>query len=102
MNLSKLTALIQKYLRVFQYGDRVKPVRDWFLMVSIAGILLLGSAGWSYWLFEQTSNAKDAQLKLPPSSMKTASVETVRTIFDARAALRAHYLSDYHFVDPSR
>ena len=102
MNLSQLTAFIHKYLRVFRYGDRVKPTRDWFIIISLAGVLLLGSAGWSYWLFEQTSNSKDAQLQRPTPSVNTASVETVRTIFDARATERAHYLSDYHFVDPSR
>lgn len=102
MNLSKLTAALSKYLRIFRYGDRVKPLRDWLILVSIAGVLLVGSAGWSFWLFDQISNPKEKTLTPPTTSTSTASLETVRTIFEKRTAERAHYISDYHFVDPSR
>jgi hypothetical protein len=102
MNLSKLTAILSKYLRAFRYGDRVRPLRDWLLLISIAGLLLIGSGGWSFWLFTQISNKQEATVAIPAAATGTASLESVRTIFEKRAAERAHYISDYHFVDPSR
>jgi hypothetical protein len=103
MNFSHLLTQVTNAFRSVRYGDRMNPVRDWHWVISIAFVLLIASAGWSYAVFENTSSGEllgaNAQA-LPP--ITTASLEAVRTVFDARAAARAHYLSDYHFVDPSR
>ncbi|MDB5189146.1 MAG: hypothetical protein JWL82_103 [Parcubacteria group bacterium] len=103
MNLSKLTSLLTKYLRVFTYGARVRPLRDWIAIVSVALLLLIVSAGWSAYVFQTTSGNESTQPSAPvTSSAAGAPIDTVRAIFERRAVEKSHYLSDYHFVDPSR
>ncbi len=103
MNLSSLTALVTKYLRVFRYGERTRPIRDWFVIASLVLILFIGSAGWSFFIFHKTSTGELAGKAVQaPVSVPITSLDTVRGIFENRAAERMHYLSDYHFVDPSR
>ncbi len=103
MNLASLTTFLKKYLRMFSYGDRVRPQRDWLILMMIMLGILAVSAGWSYWLFEHISSGEaESQSATPATSVKAVSLDTVRTVFDARAIEHTHYLSDYHFVDPSK
>ena len=103
MNLSHLTGLVGKYLKFLQYGNRLRPVRDWLVILSVASLLLITMAGWSYELFRETSKAGTADgaagMRAP---IRKASLELVNLVFQKRAAERGHYLSDYQFVDPSR
>lgn len=104
MNLPKfsgtgsLTALLNKV----SYGDHLRPQRDWIVIISVAGILLIGSAGWSYWLFERISWTESSLTMGARGNLNTSVLDQVRSIFDQRAAERAHYLNDYRFVDPSK
>lgn len=103
MNLNSLHALFAKYLKAFRYGDRPRPLRDWWIIVGISSVLLLGSAGWSYWLFQMTSMEQPVRGVVPQApAVKANSLDVVTQVFAARAIERAHYLSDYHFVDPSK
>jgi hypothetical protein len=88
--------------RMIRYGEHPRPVRDWLVVMAIVAIFLMGSAGWSYGLFLQVSHGDAANSALPTTGVNTASLATVRAIFEARAAERARYISEYRFVDPSR
>jgi hypothetical protein len=103
MNLSTLSSRATALLKTLRYGDRVRPFRDWLAVMCIVGVLLVASAGWSYLVFQKTS---DGEILGAPTTalapISTASLDTVRTVFDKRAAERMHYLSDYRFVDPSK
>lgn len=103
MNPKHLLARVQKVIARFSYGDQVRPLRDWFIVIAIALLLLAGSAGWSYYLFERTS-ASDilGPVGTAAGTVNTASLDTVREVFLTRAGERVHYQTDYHFVDPSR
>ena len=71
--------------------------------MGISFLLLIGSVGWSYWLFQEISSGTDvAKMSKGPKAINTNALEEVREIFDKRAAEKAHYLVDYRFVDPSR
>jgi len=102
MNLNSLTPQLTKYLKVFRYGDRLRPLRDWWIIVVVGFVLLVGSAGWSYWLFQMTSNEETvAGPAAPAPQVKTNSLDAIQAIFGTRTTERTHYLTDYHFVDPS-
>ncbi len=102
MTPTKLLSRATHLLRAGRYGEHVRPLRDWFILVSIVGILLLVSGVWSYVVYYQFTNETDIKTMATPLKVNTASLTTVRTVFEKRAVERAHYLSDYHFVDPSR
>jgi hypothetical protein len=101
MKLPSLTH-VTRSLHALQYGERVRPYRDWMAVITLAGILLILSAGWSYVLFRQVSAGSNLGNVSAPTHLNTATLETVRAVFEKRAEEQAHYLSDYHFVDPAR
>ncbi len=103
MNLNALTAIFNKYTKSFRYGDRIHPLRDWWVVISVALVLLVASAGWSYWLFELTSNGQVVNGPAAPVVQSNAnSLDVVRMVFTTRTNEEGHYLHDYTFVDPSR
>ncbi len=103
MNLSKLTDInsLRSALSRVSYGDRLRPQRDWLAVITITGILLLASGGWSYWLFEQVAMNEQQGTDAVATHINTSALDTVDRVFAARAAERAHYQDDYRFVDPS-
>jgi len=102
MNYTRALSSLTVYARKIRYGDRLRPQRDWYLIVVVATVLLIVSAGWSYWVFHETSLAESNAKNSADASINTSVIDTVRTVFDKRAAERAHYQTDYRFVDPSR
>lgn len=79
------------------------PRRDWYLIVAVSSILLLGLAGWSYVSFLQLTESSAGTSGSTNQSEDISSVlAQVSAIFAERSATEAHYLSDYHFVDPSK
>ncbi|MDB5195178.1 MAG: hypothetical protein JWO84_362 [Parcubacteria group bacterium] len=102
MNLSFITKLLNKYLKVLRYGDRVHPMRDWLIIICIVCILFVASALWSYLIFRETSTNGVQASTGTTTPISTASLDTVRHVFETRAIERAHYLLDYRFVDPSK
>jgi hypothetical protein len=103
MNLASLRKQLPKFLKNAAYGDRPQPLRDWWLVLGTTLILLIGSAGWSYVVFQQVSTdvTSTTSVSSVPQTGANA-LETVRLIFERRAVERARFLSEYHFVDPSR
>ncbi len=103
MKLSKITSRITTYLKFLRYGERIRPVRDWLVVLAVVAVLIISTSIWSYGLFRQTTAAERSQATAAAqASISRASLETVRNIFEARAAEHERYLSEYHFVDPSR
>jgi hypothetical protein len=101
MNPAKILSRITRSLEAVKYGDQVRPLRDWFIVLSIAAILLVASAVWSYGVYYTFTTEKDAAKGPDLRQALPASVGTIRGIFERRAVERAHYLNDYRFVDPS-
>lgn len=98
-----MNALITKcshFFRSFRYGDRLQPVRDWFVLVSIGAILLLASLAWNTWLFSRVTNGEAIGTATSTPSFNPASIDSVNTLFQKRATIEAQY-KDGHFVDPS-
>lgn len=103
MKLPGIPTSLAGITNLVRYGDRPRPLRDWLVIASIAVVLLIGSAGWSYFLFQMISTETEAATAASAStSVSTNVLDTVRSIFEKRAVERTHYLSGYTFVDPSR
>lgn len=100
--MKKLPQQLASLKKIFAYGNRIRPSRDWFVLLLCAGLLLVASVAWSLWLFMALANGKTlgpAPIAKEPQTQ--GSVNAVQTIFQARATEEGHYQGDYHFVDPS-
>lgn len=94
MLLSKLT-----------YGERLKPERDWFVLLWISAGLLVASIGWNAWLYHQIeSGAVIGNSTVKPAAVfNKTSVTNVQNIFTDRASEEARYTTGaYNFIDPSK
>ena len=89
----------------YHYGMRLRPVRDWFILLGLFVVLLIASALWNLWFYQQVRTSADAA---PPSAaalpvFSQASLEALKAIFADRAAEEAKYTEGaYTFIDPSR
>lgn len=102
MTPTKLLSRATHLFRAFKYGEHIHPLRDWLIMVSVVGILLAASSIWSYVVYYEFTSEKEGNTAPALLQVNTASLTTVRAVFEKRATERAHYLSDYRFVDPSK
>ena len=92
----------QSKLHTRSKGSGPEPARDWLIIVTTALVLLLLSAGWSYWSSLSPNNTGTPEVKQSTDILKTNSIDAVKAIFDKRTAERARYQNEYHFIDPSR
>jgi len=97
-SISSFFSSIGKHL---SYGTRLKPYRDWFVLLSVFFVCLLCSFAWNLWLFSKVTNGQAIGTATSTPPIKTVNLDSVQTLFDARATERSHYQSQYHFVDPS-
>ena len=84
----------------FRYGSRLKPARDWLVLLGIFALILGGSLAWNLWLFSQVTQGEKigTATSTPPVEIR---LNQVRTLFSDRAAERDRYIGEYRFVDPS-
>lgn len=89
-------------LTMLQYGKRLRPVRDWFIVLTVLAVLLIGSVAWNvlFFLGALEEDAAPATTSHEPSA--AAPVAEVLSAFTLRAQEEARYRSEYRFVDPSR
>jgi hypothetical protein len=101
--MKKIFATLGSFKKVFAYGDRIHPARDWFTVLIIALLLLIASVGWNFYLFNQFQNAKAAANVTEANTAAGVgdSVTQVQTIFQQRATEEQNYQKNYSFVDPS-
>lgn len=84
----------------FHYGDQPRPGRDWLVLLSIFIIALALSVVYNLYTFSQVTRGEKIG-NAPVTTPTQIKLDQVKNLFDARAAERAHYTSDYRFVDPS-
>jgi hypothetical protein len=83
-----------------KYGSRIRPVRDWLVLLTGFALFLLASLAWNMWLFSQATsgNKIGTQSSQPAVEIK---LDQVKTLFGSRAAEQTRYIQEYKFVDPS-
>lgn len=98
----KLSFSPDAFLKRFTYGANMRPARDWFLMLLIAVLLVAGSIGWNFWLFQSVEQgAVIGESSTGRTGLDERSVEPVRRVFESRQEEQNRYRNEYRFVDPS-
>lgn len=99
MKLSFDTRTILKYL---SYGSRIRPARDWYYLLLLTILLVVLSVAWNVWLFRSVEEGGPLGEVAAPEAFDAAPIESVRSVFEARASEAARYRDAYRFVDPLR
>lgn len=100
MNLTPPSFL--KFKHAIRTGARIHPVRDWFIVLGGAAILLGCSIGWNIWTYLHATALTEGSVPTATRPVfDTKAVEAVRSAFEARATEAEKYKKEYRFVDPS-
>jgi hypothetical protein len=99
--MNSITSFFSSIRKQLSYGPRIRPGRDWFVLLSVFFACLLCSFAWNLWLFSKVTNGQAIGSAVSATSTPTLNLNSVNALFDARSAERARYQSQYHFVDPS-
>ena len=103
MNTFITTAIsFLKRMRLFSRHD---PTRDWLALLLCSGIALAGIIVWNAWMFDRVANGGviGTRATSTPPIFNQSSLDTIHTIFDARAAEEQKYVTgEYRYIDPSQ
>jgi hypothetical protein len=102
--MKNIFTILNSLKKLFAYGDRVHPARDWFVLLISAMLLLIASVGWNVYLFNQFQNEKGTAdaTQAKTSAGVGDSITQAQAIFQQRATEEQNYQKNYSFVDPSR
>ena len=90
------------HLKGIHYGSRLRPDRDWLVLLGTWLLLFLVSIGYNVWLFSRVTNGESLDPNATSFEAKPVDVSSMTATFNARAAEQERYLSEYRFVDPAR
>ena len=93
------------FLNHLHHGIRPNQTRDWLILLIFSGIAFLGIVIWNVWTFETIANGGivDTSVIKTPPIFDRSSLDTVRAIFENRAAEEIKYeKGTYHYADPSQ
>lgn len=91
----------QKALHAIEYGEVLRPVRDWFVLLTIAGLLVLLSSAWNVWVFLETGRGDSPGAQMEATGGSVNVIERAQALFEERRIENARYRTEYQFVDPS-
>jgi type II secretory pathway component PulC len=94
---------LSNYLKAFRYTGRLRPERDWLMVLLVTFVLLLVSISWNVWFFINLVHGENVTpvAQVPHTVSSAAAVTNVQNIFKARATEQNNYQQTYTFVDPS-
>ncbi len=89
--------------RFFSYGTELRPVRDWYVLLSFIFILLMASVFYNAWSFLEVYRGEvlSFEHKEIKQSFNSKPIETSRLIFEKRAEEERAYRFEHRFIDPS-
>jgi len=101
--MTSLQDLEKEIIARAEYGETIRPVRDWLVLLGCAAVLVAASVVWNVWVYldavnGETSGAQNVSAPAPD----TGAIDAAQDVFAARAAEEAKYESTYRFVDPSQ
>ncbi len=98
----KLSFNLDAFLKRFSYGARLRPERDWLLLLLVAVLLVVLSVAWNFWLFRSIEQgASLGESGTGRAGLDERSVEPVREVFQSREVEQGRFRNEYRFVDPS-
>ncbi len=89
----------------FNYGERLQPARDWFILLVLTALVFSLSAVWSIWLFGRVANGDllTTATTTTPSVFSKESLDAVQEVFTEREAEETKYATgEYSFIDPMK
>ena len=98
MNLNIRTINLS-FLKRLSYGKRVRPARDWLVLIiiALAGFAIAGT--WVYLEGARARGGEVAPLQVPGLSDDV--LERTEMLFEERSLEESRYRSEYQFVDPA-
>lgn len=100
MNISRIVSSLP---RTVAYGERIRPTRDWFVLLSIASLLVVVSVVWNVFLLVRIERGEAIDGSTPtPTAFDNKPIEAVKQVFLERAEEERRFRQEYRFVDPSR
>lgn len=100
MNLSHLMSSLP---RAIAYGERIRPARDWFVLLVGASLLVVVSVVWNVFLLIRIERGEAIDGSVPAASaFDSKPIEAVQEVFLKRAEEERRFRQEYRFVDPSR
>lgn len=96
-----MNAFLKKIVNRFKHSVGPNPVRDWFLLVGGAGLLLVASVLWNVWFFSHIEDTEVVTTSTT-STLEAYPAGAVKEIFESRASTSVRYREAYPFIDPSR
>lgn len=103
--MTNLPHLIGVYFKRMRSTASFDPIRDWFILLTVSTLALIGIIIWNIWAFDTV--AAGGTIGTPatktPAIFNNSSLDTIRSIFDKRAAEEEKYVTGaYRFADPSQ
>jgi len=101
----KMNFFIDGFLNKFKYGNKLRPSRDWLVLVAVASLALVGIVIWTMFIFLSVVEGPSTTVSVKRRGVvvNNIALQKVRQIFDTRAVEQAKYESgEYTFVDPSK
>lgn len=111
MNLKTLTKKLQDLIEAIKrgYAGHIHAERDWMVVLSIAGVLLLGSVTVNAIFFTRVYEGEplSQNINMNPEPKETQEIadrlKTIETIFADREEEKDAFINtNYPFVDPAR
>lgn len=81
---------------------RIRPVRDWLILVSIFVVFLFASVGYNVWLLSKVIHGQALGDMSEMPEKEALELAPIDEVFDARAAEQERYRTQLQFADPSR
>ncbi|MCI0597641.1 hypothetical protein L0Y34_01020 [Candidatus Parcubacteria bacterium] len=91
-----------KLISGLSYGETIRPSRDWMVLLSIAGMLVLASLAWNAWFFLNVLTSDFSTTGSAQETVNTRAIEEAKALFSERAGEESRYRNEYEFIDPSR
>lgn len=102
MKFPTLSSMV-RFKGVFEVGRHPRPMRDWFVLLGVAAVLVGVSVGWNVWSYIQiTATVAQTASSNAPHGFSTTTIGAVEQAFVERKEEVDRYRSTYRFVDPSR
>ena len=82
-------------------GGSLRPRRDWFTLLGVALVCLVGLSVWSYVSFLQVVRSAESSNTDAAALKGVVTPDDIKGIFEERAVRRDEYQNTREFIDPS-
>jgi hypothetical protein len=86
-----------------EYGEDIRPVRDWLSILGGIALLFFFSMLWNVWMYVRISNGEViGSTTTTQPGVDASAITAAESVFQKRATEETNYKTVYHFVDPSK